>query len=172
MIRRLLIALACAFALAPAAQAFGDPRLDALASKFAMRPVTIECLTEEEDSTLSYAWGYTYLYWDKAVVDAALCNAALAIADGAPEREPDWRMAVAVLVLVHESYHMRHWDLRHSEAAVECRAIRHTRVAMRLLGADERLADRLMPWALATHWRIGAVAPEYNSKTCKVPWPW
>ena len=59
--------------------------------------------------------------------------------------------ALAVLVLVHESYHVRHWAWRLDEARVECQAIRHFRAGVRILGGSAALADRLLPFGLAWH---------------------
>jgi hypothetical protein len=80
----------------------------------------------------------------------------------------DSTKALAVLVLVHESYHVRHWTWRNSEARVECQAIRHFRAGVRVLGGSRELADRLLPFALLWHAQI-ASTPDYTLDSCLVP---
>jgi hypothetical protein len=80
----------------------------------------------------------------------------------------DSTKALAVLTLVHESYHVRHWRWRRNEAHVECQAIRHFRVGVRVLGGSQQLADQLFPLALYWHARI-TQNPGYYLATCAVP---
>lgn len=180
----LLIGVVLLLLLAPAARGEGPPgststtqyatypMLNKLASTFAMRPVSIHCASPNDDVRLGDAWGYTFIYpeWNYAMVQEALCNSVIALIAGFAY--DDWQVALAVLVIVHESYHLRRWALRANEAAVECRAIRHWTVAMRLLGVAKETITRLKPWALAAHWRQEVVAPQYNQPACGVPWPW
>jgi len=174
--------------------------LDRVGTLIAMRPAEVRCVDQDADPQLSNAWGYTYLPWNFAVVDAMLCDA---IGDElgfpvvhlaapppptvsgahsfgrlprdrgyAPEFGDEWKTANAVLVLTHEMFHVRRWALRGSESAVECRAIRHSRAVAQLLGFSEDRARELLAWQLAFHWRIGVLAPEYRSEDCSVPWPY
>ena len=76
--------------------------------------------------------------------------------------------ALAVLSLVHESYHVRHWQWRLNEARVECQAIRHFRIGVRVLGGSQQLADQLFPLALTWHDRI-TQNPAYYLASCVVP---
>jgi hypothetical protein len=80
----------------------------------------------------------------------------------------DSTKALAVLTLVHESYHVRHWRWRLNEAHVECQAIRHFRVGVRVLGGSRQLADQLFPLALYWHARI-TQNPSYYLASCAVP---
>lgn len=148
------------------------PTLDALASVFSMRPVQIHCTRVQDDWLLGRAWGYTVVKpeWNFAVMQAPLCNAAIQLAAGMPVK--GWLAALSVLVLVHESYHMRRWDLRANEAVVECRAIRHWQAGMRLLRVPQATIEGLKPWALAEHFRQEAKLPEYAQRSCLEPWPW
>ena len=77
----------------------------------------------------------------------------------------DSTKALAVLTLLHESYHVRHWAWRLDEARVECRAIRHFRVGVRVLGGSQELADRLLPYALAWDAEI-TMTPGYHLASC------
>lgn len=176
--------------------------LDQVSTTFAMRPSSIKCVDPNQDAILADAWGYTYLAWDYAVLDGTLCDAIAlgrgiepaawvdppqnVHASSAPrawlvprfDRNPStphsepWRTAVAISVLTHESYHVRHWRYRADEAQVECQAIRHWSAAAGMLGYDAVAAELLYPWAAAAHFRIGVRAPAYNLPSCKVPWPW
>jgi hypothetical protein len=76
--------------------------------------------------------------------------------------------ALAVLTLVHESYHVRHWGWRLNEAHVECQAIRHFRVGVRVLGGSQQLADRLFPLAIAWH-NLITQNPSYYLASCELP---
>lgn len=165
-----------------------DAELGRVASIFAMRPVGIECPTWEQWSTdpignngaIGYTWGDG---WDFAVVGyyggKSLCAAARAIksdgittedrGDGLPYRFTKADLALAVMVLVHESYHLRmSYRNRHLEYAVQCKAIRHWRYAVYFLGGSEALATRLWPYAWREHQEINR-NPVYRSTRCKVP---
>jgi hypothetical protein len=80
----------------------------------------------------------------------------------------DSTKALAVLTLVHESYHVRHWSWRWNEARVECQAIRHFRIGVLVAGGTHALADRLLPFALSWHAHI-TQNRAYAFRRCKVP---
>ncbi len=112
------------------------------------------------------AWGYTDMVHDFSVIQPLLCAGAAAVSDQAV---PAWQRATGVLVLVHESYHLRLWAGRYSEAKVECQAIRHFRQGAELLGASADLANDLLPYALAAHDRMVRLYPNYRDRACKLP---
>lgn len=156
---------------------FQDQKLNAVASIFAQRPVVARCMEpDEQDSPDSLgAWGYVRVPAGKQTkeqLDADLCRAAQTLND--PSVSPYLR-AMSVLVLVHESYHLRRWGGSGSEAKVECRAIRHWGVGARLLGATEETVAALWPYALAAHyeetnlvsWTTGE--HPYRDDSCDVP---
>jgi hypothetical protein len=132
------------------------PSLNAVASTFAMRPVSVLCYGADEPGS-PYdlgAWGYVRKPLRKAHrahLDADLCDGALDI-NGADTEV--WQRALGVLVLVHESYHLRRWGAAGDEAKVECKAIRHVKVGARMLGASESTVEELWPFALASHYRL------------------
>jgi hypothetical protein len=76
--------------------------------------------------------------------------------------------ALAVLTLLHESYHVRHWRWKLNEARVECQAIRHFRVGVQVLGGSPQLADPLLPFGREWHDRI-ARDPAYHLTSCEAP---
>ena len=171
--RRILAALVAAFAiLIPAAQAewTGAP-LDAVASHFAMRDVRVLCRNEDEDTYLVWAWGY--VNWPIAEqtdtkIHEKLCLGALAIDLDVPE-VPDWQKALGVMVIVHESFHLKHVRNALSEKITECRAFRKYDEAFRLLGAEPAVMARLMPLAIARHFWFLREIPKYDLKSCETP---
>src|SRR6266498_502864 len=77
--------------------------LDNLASHWAKRPVRVDCPTPEDwanDPTAEGAWGYTYLDSNWTRIDPALCVAALQVFNHQTS-DPDWRLAMSILVITH-----------------------------------------------------------------------
>lgn len=168
------------FALLFAGTAYAEPpathypQLDAFASRIAHRPVTVRCPTPEEeaeDSTFLLAWAY--VPWDGgpedyAVVQGFICDETLALAEGKPSPSGDeWRQALAILVLTHESYHLWKRGGNSSEAVTECRAIKRFPRAVVELGGTPQLANSLLAEALWIH-QYG-FAEGYALKGCKLP---
>lgn len=147
--------------------------LSQLASVFANRYVKVQCETTEENPQLGIngAWGYVFVptsqqgvtyVWDEA------CKGALAIASDDPV-VTDYMKVNGIETIVHEAYHLRRVKGNQDEALTECRAMRHYDIAFRLMGASEKVLDRLMPLALLDHWRFRARIPRYNRKGCDMP---
>jgi hypothetical protein len=160
---------------AHSAQAFStDPHIGAFVQVFANgRPAQVRCPDSPEEWNFDLGdpadaeeiFGRTLV--ESAVVEfrSDLCpildNLAYSSAD-------DSTRALAVLTLVHESYHVRRWAWRLDEARVECQAIRHFRVGVRVLGGSQQLADQLFP--LALHWHTEITRnPAYHLASCNVP---
>jgi hypothetical protein len=146
------------------------PALNALASHWARRPVVVECASSWEswnaDSDAEGSWGYTWLDADWTRVEPGLCQAALEASSPDLSAERAWFVAIAVHVITHESWHLRQWDLRASEARVECNAIKSDRRSFLLLGASPEQADDLYSWAWAFHVREGSLFPAYAYQYC------
>jgi hypothetical protein len=151
------------------------PLIEQVASVFAQRPVDVRCPTMPEwvsdpiwgnDPNPQRAWGYTDMVDDFSVIQPLLCAGALAVAD---PTVPAWQRATGALVIVHESFHLRHWSGRYSEAKVECQAIRHFRQGAELFGASPALANDLLPYGLAAHDRMVRLYPNYRDRACKLP---
>lgn len=156
------------------------PDLDAFASKFAMRKVSVECTTYLLEAWLSGAWGVvipdpTLGKAQKTMVEYdPICTGPLALND--PDY-PDWKKAIGVLVIIHESYHLRHWSWASDEGRVECRAIRHFKVGVRLLGGSEELVEELYPVAYWAHQAVTSLTDAWGKRPywdprCKVEAPW
>jgi hypothetical protein len=154
-----------------------NPTISAIASVFAMRGVSVRCYgRDESNSPADYgAWGYVKKPLGRAryaAVDDSLCDAALHVNDPAYDT---FHRALGVLVIVHESYHLRNWGGAGSEGKVECQAIRHWKVAARMFGATNETLDLLFPTALALHseetrivdWNTGE--RPYDDPTCSIP---
>jgi hypothetical protein len=164
---------------APADAVTQHATLDAVISAFAKRPATVKCyLPEEANSPWAHrAWAYVErpLARQHAMhVDARMCAGALGVADATL---PGWQRALAVLTLVHESFHLRRWRWASDEAKVECRAIQSWRAGARLLGAGEATIAELWPYALALHYEFanqrGFFLEQdkrpYYDPSCRVP---
>lgn len=151
-------------------------KLASVASVFAMREVRAECLTREawnSDSLAQGSWGYVLGpdFADSTSIAPLMCEGAARVTD---ESLHPWQRAYGVMVLVHESYHLRHWRHNHDEGRVNCQAIRHFKVGVQLLGGTKELADRLLPYALDMYWRTAYKTRNldgggYHWSGCKVP---
>ena len=173
----LLAAVAAGLTLTAPADAQTHPRLNEWASIFAMRQVTVQCSDQKtwsEDEIAHGGWAYVPLGPPMSGVAAhtvaapLVCAGALAIAEGR-RATPPWEMALGALTLLHEAYHLRIWDHRLDEGRVNCEAIRHLKVGVRLLGGSQQLANELLPYALSIYWELAVKAPAYHWKPCRVP---
>jgi hypothetical protein len=170
----LLIAVG-AFAVTPAANARSvNPHIAAFVQFFANgAPVQVRCPDSLDEwntdlggrEHIDDVYGVTFTQTSVVEFRADLCvimdNLAQSTADESTK-------ALAVLALLHESYHVRHWTWRFDEAHVECQAIRHFRIGVRVLGGSRQLADELFPHGLAWHHRIAA-EPAYFLPSCRLP---
>jgi hypothetical protein len=114
--------------------------------------------------------GYTNMQTGReyAVLSPVVCRGALGIATA---EVPDWQEALGVLVLVHESFHLRRWRWRRNEAKVECQALVYFREAAVRLGATPEQAHALYAYALALNAYQSSVQPQYRDRTCRLaPW--
>jgi hypothetical protein len=158
----LCAALACPCLTQQADAYTTDPHIAAFVELFANgRPAVVRCpdsaqewrfdLGGTDDSDSESVYGRTFIHSPVVEFRWDLCPilAQLRYSDA-----DDSTKALAVLTLLHESYHLRHWAWRLDEARVECQAIRHFRVGVRVLGGSQELADRLLPHALDWHAKI------------------
>lgn len=157
-------------------------KLDEIATKLAMRPVEYRCLSYQEslaDSMIQFWGAAAYVEWDftenengewkwgpkdYAVASFDSCQPLLQYLQGkvvAPSR-----LAWAVLVLTHESGHLRGME---DEAWTECWAIRHVRYVAQFLGFSYEMALYLEKEALIHDLRLRKKNPEYDRKTCQRP---
>lgn len=145
-----------------------------------MRPVEVRCATNHEWKLDPYAAHGVLAYvefpdWvhprDYTVMHPWLCWQLVRwLGD---DRGADFKnVSLAILVVVHESYHLR-GDLPHAldEAVTQCRAIRHVRYAARFFGFDEELARQVVENALWWDALIRRNVPEYHLPGCKRPTP-
>lgn len=149
--------------------------LEPVASLIAGIEIDVVCYEPgaDGDPLLDDSWGYVYLFWPQEHMSKDVCDGAYAIGHGGGA--PEWQQAVGALVLAHESFHLKQslsWAQRASEAQTECRAIKRFRQTVLDLGGSVALADRLLPYALAVHYRLARLVDEYWHEPCKVPWYW
>jgi hypothetical protein len=117
------------------------------------------------------AWGYVGLFSSVVNLSKEACDGALAIVDRDVSTPPD--RAGARGALAHPR--VLHVDLdlplarRSSEGQTECRAVKRVCDTMLDLGATPALADVLLPWALAVHFKKVALSKAYDWPGCHVP---
>ncbi len=141
-----------------------------------MRPVVAKCYAPGEANSPDSlgAWGFVYqpIGQQKDMhLDPLVCQGALSVND---PLVPAWQRALGVMVLIHESYHLRRWSAAGNEAQVQCRAIRHWKVGMRILGASEETITELWPFALVAHYELSNISDwfgerPYRDDNCNVP---
>jgi hypothetical protein len=100
----------------------------------------------EADFASSFGYAYTNLRDDYAVLSPLVCEGALGVGTAAVQ---DWKQALGVLVLVHESFYLRRWRWRRHEGKVECRAEVYFREAAVRQGASVEHANDLYTYAYA-----------------------
>lgn len=118
------------------------------------------------------AWGYVKkpLGKQKAMhLDPEICAGASDVNTGDP-----FMRALSVLVVVHESYHLRRWGAAADEAKVECMAVRHWKVGAAMLGATPESIAELWPYALVAHYELSNLSDWFGNKPyyqedCQVP---
>jgi hypothetical protein len=151
------------------------PALDSLASHWARRPVHVECPADwaawNADESATGSYGYTWLDADWTRVEPDVCaNAVRANGPLNPLETDD--VAVAVLVITHESWHLRIWQYRADEGRVECKAIQNYRQSLRELGVtDPKRIAMLYSLAWSFDRREATLFPEYRFKRCRIQKP-
>ena len=177
------LAACCALALAGTATGSGTVatqplatealQLEPVASEISGRPLAVLCYRHGEpgDPLLWGGWGYVDLMRPTINLSKEACEGALAIANG-DMSVPLIQQALGALSLTHESYHLNiglPFARRASEAQTECRAVKRVRQTMLELGASQSLADVLLPWALAVHFKKTTLQRSYDWPGCRVP---
>lgn len=149
-------------------------KLNEVASWLAQRPVTVRCLTKWEsdrDFIISGLGAAAYVDFapdggpeDYTVVAWPWCDVLIH-----PKAYGPKRFAIAVLIITHESGHLRGatfptWD---DEASVNCWAARRAGAVAEL---HFGLPPQARPWFDALIWRIySGQPPEYRFSACKRP---
>lgn len=123
---------------------------------------------EGDPQSASFTWGYTNLRHDYSVLPPMICAGATKVAH---DVTPAWQRAAGVWMLVHETFHLRHWRLRRNEAKVGCQTIVYFTDAASRLGASDAQAWELYPYALAFYELEISLYPWRRDASCIVP-PW
>lgn len=145
--------------------------LNAEASKIAGTPLEVRCWTTDADDPddMPGAWGYVFIFDTTVYLSPKACAGALALVRGT--MAPLWQLGLGALVLTHESYHLKAslpFYRRVNEAQTECRAVKRVPLTLLSLGATPALADAILPWSLAEHYRVSTIEG-YNYPSCAVP---
>ena len=169
-IASLVVAALAALVVAESLRAYERPALlNEVALVYSLSVGEVRCpspLEWEADFASSFGYAYTNLRDDYAVLSPVVCNGALGVGTDAV---PDWEQALGVLVLVHESFHLRHWLWRRHEGKVVCQGMVYFREAAVRLGASVEHANDLYAYAIALHAYKLAVFPQYRDRACRVP---
>ncbi|HSE45105.1 MAG TPA: hypothetical protein VLA89_07225 [Gemmatimonadales bacterium] len=183
--RRLLVTLAVIVVLAGgmASQAFGymtTPEMNALSSWLAQRQVEVHCLTQDESDedltialgALAYVEGWLDLKgnWHPfrtTVFASGLCETLWTMQGGDFSSYSNHDMALAALVLTHESGHLRGHRWSADEAKTECWAIRHVGYVLARIGVEQPLRQELVREAVAIH--NDELAEGYQLPGCVLP---
>lgn len=158
--------------VAPSAAAYDTPtRLTKVAHVYSRGVGEVRCDSATEwdaDPASRFSWSYTNLHLDYSVLPSFLCDGALGVGSS---DIPPWQQAAGAWSLVQEASHLRHWRFRRNEAKVLCQAIVYFTDAAMRLGATDRRANELYPYALALHTQVTTLYPWFRDPDCIVP-PW
>jgi hypothetical protein len=174
MTRRAIIvfglAALAALVLAVGAAAYDKPALlNEVSAVYSLGAGEVRCPSTEEwrsDAASSFSHAYTHMLENYAVLSPTACAGARGV--GTAEI-PDWQEAFGILVLVHESFHLRKWRWRRHEGKVECQAMVYFQDAAVRLGASKEHAYELYSYALAMHANTIRNFRDYRDRKCVLP---
>lgn len=161
-----------ALAIAGDARAYERPaKLNDVAKVYSLGVGEIRCPSSAEwnaDFASAFGYAYTNMAEEYAVLSPTVCSGAAGVGS---DRVPEWKQALGVLVLVHESFHLRRWRWRRNEGKVECQAMVYFREAAVRLGASAAQAYDLYAYAIALHAYKVSLFPQYRDPGCRfAPW--
>lgn len=173
------------FCLSPSASAWNShASINEVASWLAMRPVSAKCLNKwesEKDFVISSgAAAYVEGMYDvtgrwrpsrEMVVAFPICNWFVAMARGDASGYSAPQVAFAVLVVTHESGHLRDWRratlVSSDEASTQRWALRHVYAVSRRIGLSHDAAVLVLRYAVLFHRDL---PPAYHANNCRRPW--
>jgi hypothetical protein len=144
-----------------------NARINDVAAVYSLGVGEVRCPSKAEwdaDFASSFGYAYTNLVQDYAVLSPLVCAGASGVGSAQVSR---WQQALGVLVLVHESFHLRRWRWRKNEGKVECQAMVYFREAAVRLGATEEEAYDLYAYAIALHLYKVKLFPQYRDPACR-----
>lgn len=180
LVRACAVLTVVAMVMASQAVAYYEtPGINGIASKLAGRKVTIHCLTKREaklDLMISlgasaYVNGWTDPVTGRwrpdnyAVFDYGICQKLTRLASGKPlDGHNAYDLVWAIIVITHESGHLKGAPFSHSESFTQCWTFQHLRATMRMLGRPKAEHDLLygLAWDLQQ-----AMPPPYQFTDCK-----
>ena len=185
-LRLAAIAALIALTLAPSSSAWNKyATLDEVASWLAMRPVYAQCLNKwesERDFVILIEGAAAYVdgmfeqdgRWhpdDHMVVAYPICTWFNGLARGDADGFSANDVAFSVLVVVHESGHLRGWNRKtlvsDDEASTERWALRHVYAVAKRIGLSDEAAVFVLREAVVFHKRL---PEEYHAEDCVKPY--
>lgn len=179
--KRGLVVLVAALIFAAPLQGFAQYHsIDSTASWLALRKVSVHCLTPEEDRS-DYAmviWGADayvegtidyYGRWhpgDFTVFNYGICETLIALSEGRAGQYSLPNLSLALLVLTHESGHLRGHRWSESEAETQRWALRHVVYTSYRFGIGEPAARMILYHAIQYH---NQLSDDYKHPNCAHP---
>lgn len=143
----------------PAVAYYQEPGINGVASKLAGKKVKVDCVSEEEQANDAnfviygaegYVEGYTlggrWIPKPVAYFRDVHCNNLMAALRGDLSGLTVHDFAWSLLVVVHESGHLKGARWSGDEARTQCWAMRHSRAALNMLGFREEIQ-----WQIVWH---------------------
>lgn len=176
-----VLILVGAVVASPAVAFYEEPGINGVASKLAGRSVEVRCFTEEEtlaDQVLAWgASGYVEGLYDAsgrwwpstyAVLAYGVCETIFDVVAwdlrGRTLDDASW----AILVLVHESGHLKAAKWSGNESKTQCWALQHYKATMQMLGIRDLGVQRAFYWQALEIQKL--MPAQYQlSPSCKLP---
>lgn len=179
--KRGLVVLIAALIFAAPLQGFAQYHsINSTASWLALRKVSVHCLTPEEARS-DYAmviWGADayvegavdyYGRWhpkDFTVFNYGICETLIALSEGKAGQYSLSQLALALMVLTHESGHLRGHRWSESEAETQRWALRHVVYTAKRFGIGEPAARLILYHAIKLH---NQLSDDYKHPNCAHP---
>lgn len=161
---------------------YQDPGIDGIASRLAARKVEVRCLSKAEgqaDTVIASGVSGYVLGWrdmlgrwhpgQYAVFAPGICEQLLAIASGNASGYLFEDLVWAVLVITHESGHLRGARWSGDEARTQCWALQHMRSTLNQLGVRDRSVQSVYVYVALEIQK--QMPPLYQPTRCRYPQP-
>lgn len=165
----------------PAVAYYQEPGINGVASRLAGKKVRVECAdaqTEANDFMFAvygvegyvegaYAWG-RWIPKPVAYFRGVHCDNLVAALRGDLSGVFFHDFAWSLLVLVHESGHLKGAKWSGDEAETQCWAMQHARAGLRMLGFREEAQWKLVLYELLLIHKF-ELASQYQLQSCQLP---
>lgn len=178
------LVLAVALFASPAVAYYQEPGLNGVASVLAGKKVEVRCLTDDEEAAdpaiaVEGAEAYVEGWYDfrgrwrpkpYTVFKGEHCDVLFRAAKGDLDGVTLEDFAWSLLVLVHESGHLRGAKWSGDEAKTQCWAMNHFKSALNQLGFRSPEQHRLVTWQMVDI-HLNQIPPSYQLPGCRLPTP-